>query len=124
MAVVATLVGCGSGSSIKSDANVFDPTNASDEELMIFAAKDGDVGRLKELMDEYSDLPEWRALNGMTLMHHAAMFSRNEVIQFLVDNGADVNALDDEETTPLASAIDRGADESTVTLLESLGGQE
>ena len=39
--------------------------------------------------------------NGMTLLHAAVLFDNDEVAQFLLDQGAQLEATDDNERTPL-----------------------
>ncbi|XP_026683068.1 transient receptor potential cation channel subfamily A member 1-like [Diaphorina citri] len=44
----------------------------------------------------------------MTPLHCAAMFDRCDVVQYLIDEGADLNVLDKEKRSPLLLAASRG----------------
>nr|WMY99264.1 transient receptor potential A1 [Bemisia tabaci] len=56
----------------------------------------------------------------MTPLHCAAMFNRTEIVQYLISEGADINALDKEKRSPLLLAASRGG-WRTVLLLIKLG---
>ena len=65
--------------------------------------------------------------NGETGLHAAADFGADDIVQFLVDNGADVNATNKIGSRPLTIAQAsvgalRGPHESTAVLLRELGG--
>jgi ankyrin repeat protein len=73
-----------------------------------------------------------RATNGKaeTALHGAASRGADAVVQFLVDNGADINAKTKTGYTPLDAAIGKGTmglpvpRDSTIALLKKLGGVE
>lgn len=56
----------------------------------------------------------------MTPLHCASMFDNPEIVQYLVNQGADINALDKEHRTPLLLAASR-AGWRTVNILIRLG---
>ncbi|XP_025420508.1 transient receptor potential cation channel subfamily A member 1 isoform X3 [Sipha flava] len=56
----------------------------------------------------------------MTPLHCAAMFDRSEIVQYLIEEGADINALDKESRSPLLLAASRSG-WRTVTSLIRLG---
>lgn len=61
-------------------------------------------------------------VGGSTALHTAARRRHDTVVQLLADSGADLNATDGEDRTPLTLAAGRGdEDNSTVELLRSLG---
>ena len=69
--------------------------------------------------------------SGQTALHGAAAWGWNDVVRFLVEQGADVNAADARGMTPLDAAMGRsrrpGLDEvrpDTVALLREMGGVE
>jgi ankyrin repeat protein len=69
------------------------------------------------------------AASGQTALHGAAAWGWNDVVAFLVDRGADINARDDRGLTPLDAAMGRtgrrGPGEvraETAALIEGLGG--
>jgi cytohesin len=53
---------------------------------------------------------------------HFAAYSGNEVVELLIANGADVNAKNQADATPLDKAIEKNRDE-TVSLLRKHGGK-
>lgn len=54
-----------------------------------------------------------------TPLHFAAKAGQLEVAQFLVDNGADVNARTHHDETPLMEAVDHGHDAVAELLLKN-----
>lgn len=58
----------------------------------------------------------------MTPLHCAAMFDYPDVVTYLVNEGADINAIDREHRSPLLLAASRGA-WKTVLVLIRLGAQ-
>ena len=55
---------------------------------------------------------------GFTLLHYAAKENRLEVIEYLVSNGCDINAVDDEGQTPLHKSTAFGQAESVKLLID------
>lgn len=53
----------------------------------------------------------------MTPLHCAAMFDYPDVVKYLVDEGADINALDREHRSPLLLGASRGAWRTVLTLI-------
>jgi ankyrin repeat protein len=81
-------------------------------------AKDGNLERLKELLDDHPELvnaiykpleptkPSWT--DGFTPLHYAAQNGHEKVVAYLIDKGADCNYADSGGWTPLHAAADRG----------------
>jgi ankyrin repeat protein len=70
-------------------------------------------------------------VRGETALHGAALRGADTVVQFLIDRGAEINALSKQGFTPLDIALGKSIvaqlpvpHESTVVLLRKLGGQE
>uniref|UniRef100_A0A0N5A9Z5 Delta-like protein n=1 Tax=Syphacia muris TaxID=451379 RepID=A0A0N5A9Z5_9BILA len=61
--------------------------------------------------------------NGRTALHYAAQYNNLDVIKTLVENGADINAQDQKEQTPLFLAAMEGKVDA-VRMLISLGAAE
>jgi ankyrin repeat protein len=68
---------------------------------------------------------------GETALHGAALRGADTIVQFLVDQGADINAVSERGFTPLDVAMGKSIvgqlpvpHESTVALLRKLGGKE
>lgn len=82
-------------------------TNDEDDpyhgERLHFAAQDGDLGRVKRFLSEGCDINAFDEL-GKTPLHYAVEKERFEVAQYLIEQGADVNAHHEPSVgnTPLA----------------------
>lgn len=84
------------------------------------AAELGDLPRLKTLFAEDPTLIGGR-WEGATALHYASLRGRLECIEFLIRNGADVNALDEEfGSSPIGWANETGKMRA-VDLLEMRG---
>jgi ankyrin repeat protein len=92
------------------------------------AARTGDVNEVKRLVTEGVDLS---GVDGGRILHAAIAQMRNretavrEIVEYLLDNGANVNAADqDGRTTPLFRVVERGSwsdhQEGNVALAELL----
>lgn len=94
---------------------------AESAELDVFeAASLGKVERLRELLDADPSLARARSEDDFTALHYAAFFDGPEAALLLVERGADVNALADNElgVQPLNSAAAAGEREVARILLE------
>lgn len=60
---------------------------------------------------------------GSPTLHGAVAFNQLEMVEWLLDRGAKVNALDNESKTPLSRAIEKGND-AIADLLRRRGGKE
>ena len=71
------------------------------------AAGDGDLDKAKELLGKGANINA-KALNGNTPLHSALLTcpldKRNEMVELLIDAGADVNAENNHGFRPLDSA--------------------
>jgi ankyrin repeat protein len=63
------------------------------------------IASIKVLLDFKADINGRDASTGRTALHGAAMWGWNDVVQFLVDNGADLFAKDSGGKLPLDSAL-------------------
>ena len=68
----------------------------------------------KELGENYSIVSD-----GKNMIHLAVMKSQTEMIPFLVESGAEINAEDDENLTPLLIAIKNDEPEQISVLIEN-----
>ena len=95
----------------------------------IKAAKSANIARLRELLTEDVSLLDARDKDGSTPLHCAVWKGHEDVVRFLIEAGADVNAQNENDhwgTTPLHAAahanqkgiaemlIERGADINAV----------
>jgi len=88
------------------------------------AAAEGNVKALEKEIAEKKDTVNHRDVNGWQLAHEAARGGHKETLEFLVNNGADVNArtFGGDGETPLHIAKARyGAFHPVVQYLKSLG---
>lgn len=85
----------------------------------IAAIEDGNLDSLQnsiEILD--LDIDE-RNSEGRTLLHVAVSEESTEIVEWLLDQGAEVNVTNDHGTTPLSSAIYNGSLEIGTTLLDA-----
>ena len=91
-------------------------TNKSGENALMLAAFDGELALVKSLV-----LQKKAAVNklGWAPIHYAATNGHLEITQFLMANGAQINALSPSETTPLMMSIGSGNDQLIKYLLDN-----
>jgi len=84
-------------------------TGLSGEELDIYQVlKDGNVSRVRELLETYDDVTERDIAYGRNALHIVAMCGHFDVAKLLVQNGADVKAVDKKKQTSLHFASSNG----------------
>ncbi|KAJ2787194.1 hypothetical protein GGI15_000914 [Coemansia interrupta] len=71
------------------------------------AASDGDIDRVRALIEESKDLVNAKDQNGYTPMHAAASWRHIELLKLLVSSGGDVNIKDTDGDTPLHICEDK-----------------
>jgi len=93
-----------------------DLQNKNGETPLMIASIDGDLGVVKTLV-----LQKKANINpvGWTPLHYAATRGNLEVAQFLIANGAVVNALSPSHTTPLMMAVQSGNEVLVKLLLDN-----
>ena len=82
------------------------------------AARNGNFEKVKELVEKASKLIAEKANNGETLLHIAASSGNNEITEWLISKGADIEAKDNANNTPLTNAISNRNLETVKTLVE------
>jgi len=88
-----------------------------------YAARAGDVEKVKALLKGNSDLVFSKDTNGWTPLHIAAYNGHKDVVELLLANKAEVNAKDNSGVTPLhLAAGNRHKD--VADLLRQHGGHE
>lgn len=93
--------------------------HAPEEYSAIFAAASaGDIAKLRRDIDDDPELIKATEWDGRTLLHDAADKSQASTAQYLLDRGADVNAVTGDGRTALHMAAQRG-DISMIKLLLS-----
>lgn len=72
------------------------------------AAKIGNEGELKKMLDRNPELNRSRGFGGSTLLHTAAEGGRLECCRLITERGGEVNAKDILRKTPLIRAVEKG----------------
>ena len=86
------------------------------------AAEEGDVEAVKGYLAIDVNVDARDEVYAGTPLHFAAFRGRKEVAELLINEGADVNAKNQADATPLDKAIEKNRDE-TVSLLRKHGGK-
>ncbi|CCM04304.1 uncharacterized protein FIBRA_06475 [Fibroporia radiculosa] len=77
------------------------PTHVQHEKNIWVAAGDGDLGRVRELIETCSISPNVPDAHTYTPMHAAASYGQVHVLEYLISKGGDVNVTDGDGDTPL-----------------------
>ena len=80
------------------------------------AAEKGDFETVKSLLAKYPDLKDAKRNGGWTLLHMA--FNSREMVEYLIEIGADIEARSDGQWTPLHSQAYAGSKDAVGLLLE------
>ena len=73
-------------------------------EDIVEAVTRGDLARVKELVEKNPELAKARTPRSATLLHVAARLDNDAIATYLIEKGADVNAVQDDSRTPLLEA--------------------
>ena len=84
---------------------------------LIWAVRTGNQAGCEVLLGRGADLFV-RDRGGNSVVHHAVLMERLELLEFLVSAGADVNAANDRRQTPLHLAAAAGSFETSQLLLD------
>jgi len=88
---------------LKEGAMIQEP-NAAKNLAIHLAAAIGDVEQVKTLTDKDPNYVNKQDADGKTPLHYVSPTNNVEVAQILYDKGADINALDHKQNTPLHDA--------------------
>ena len=119
---IMALTGCvggGDSSSIEGISTQGDDTAATN---LFHAAELGDLAAMQEFVSQGQTLSNRHAENQRTVLHYAAWGGNTNTIVWLLDQKADINALDAEGKTPLDFAW-MPRSESAQALLLTLGAK-
>lgn len=98
-----------------------------DAEELNQAVSEGNIGKAREMLAARPELINGKDREGMTALHAAADKEATGIANFLLDQGAEVNAQDKRGRTPLIIAAERSCesgDTSMITLLIHKGGAD
>ena len=73
--------------------------------LIFYATPKNSIEIIKLLLAKGVDINERLYTTDETALHHAIYYSKKELIEFLILNGADINALNKDFETPLMCTI-------------------
>lgn len=83
------------------------------------AAAAGDLTELQRLIEDGNSIDQRNPLTKGTPLHTAVLFGQEEIVKFLLENNAAVNARDSSGSTPLMTAAFIGNATITKLLLEA-----
>jgi ankyrin repeat protein len=79
----------------------------TDLDMLVEAAQHGDLERVKSLLDQDHQLARERDESGATALHNAALNGHRQIVELLVERGANVNSRDSQfGATPAGWAIE------------------
>ena len=84
---------------------------------LVEAIGKGDTATVRKLIAEDPDIVMQGDVNQRTLMHEAAKAGQADIVDILLQAGANPNALDGAYVTPLHEACGAGGDEAVVTYM-------
>jgi ankyrin repeat protein len=90
---------------------------------VLLAASLGKLDMVQLFVGRGANIHATSPIRGMAALHFAAEKGHEEVVVYLLDNGADPMRLDESGHTPLMWASDRGHMRVVLLLLEPMGGQ-
>jgi ankyrin repeat protein len=91
--------------------------NSMDYKAVDAAAEGGDLEALKSILARDPTLLQSKEWGDLTPLHLAVLHNHNDVAQYLLSKGADVNARTSTGITPLHEAAQNGNKEITELLL-------
>ncbi|ETN16328.1 hypothetical protein PPTG_06493 [Phytophthora nicotianae INRA-310] len=94
-----------------------DATDTYGYTMLMFAARDGDVKKVRFLLENNAST-DIRNGYGATALHFAASWGQRMIARLLLERGAYVNALDNSGKTPLMRAAANGDTKLVRVLLE------
>jgi ankyrin repeat protein len=100
-----------------ADVNYVQNTNSFKVNLLILAVINDDIPTIRLLIEHKVNI-NWKDGFGDTALMYAAQTGNTLVINYLLDNGADIHAKDDKGNTVL-SAAKEGKHEDAIKLIES-----
>ena len=125
--VVFSLVFAVGGCSGKTaESNLAGPSrnaNLSIEDQVFNAAAEGDVAKLKSLLDQDKTLVDAYGQNGISPLHSAAMNGQNGAVKLLLEYGADPMVENDDGNNAINSANVEGHPDTAKILVDAAGAK-
>jgi ankyrin repeat protein len=82
------------------------------------AIEKGEIARVRDFVRVGADIENMNDRNGLTAMHYASSYGHKNIIEILLDSGANIHAYDAKKATPLHSAASGGYSDITRLLLD------
>ncbi len=82
------------------------------------AIEKGEIARVRDLVRVGANIENMNDRNGLTAMHYASSYGHKNIIEILLDSGANIHAYDAKKATPLHSAASGGYSDITRLLLD------
>ena len=98
------------------------PTTVSPNAEIFASARAGSIGKVKCLLSFGKACAKDTTIFGMTLLHSASKSGNLELVRLLIQEGADVNAQDEDGESPLHAAMARGDNYNVARTLIENGG--
>ena len=86
-------------------------------------AREGDIAAVKQHLAAGTDVNATDEFLGMTILHDAVLGGQKEIVEFLIAEGADVNAMGRTSLTPLDTALKASLNKEIADLLRKHGGK-
>jgi ankyrin repeat protein len=113
-------MGCAEGRPESKKQSLIASKNSSKHQFEVYAAfKQNNIDKIKLLMQTSFDIKyKMPSFMGRTVLHLAAEFSDKSFIAFLINSGAEVNALDNSGCPPIYLAMRCGKLDVVSAILE------
>lgn len=111
--LLVVVMGCSSGVSVPD-------TEDSAQVDLAQAVIDESESTVREILDAHPELVSQTNSVGQTPLHYAARTGNAAIVSLLIERGADVYALNDEDEMPLAIAERSGASNEVLEMLEGV----
>ncbi|XP_011505439.1 PREDICTED: uncharacterized protein LOC105368183 isoform X2 [Ceratosolen solmsi marchali] len=125
--LVRTLLNCGADPAVTNmqglnalEVSINDKIRQIYIEELLRATAASEISRVQQLLSVGINVNSWDSkVSRNTPLHWAACYSNKDMVQYLIDKGADINMENGCGTTPLHEAVNRGEIEICQILLKS-----